>query len=532
MSVSAVNEFLQKQNEVLSKHHTDVTYASWMAATTGEDEWVEKTSAAQTALSLYYADQSLLEQVKQYRQLDGLAEEEKRQLGLLYAQCVQNQLPEETLKEMNDLSSELVHAFSTYRAEIDGAPINDNDIRQILVQSDDNAEREKAWYASKQIGRVVEERLIQLVKKRNAAAQSLGYENHHQMSFELNELDREFVFETFKQLKEASDDTYRAIKAEIDEELATRFGLSVEDLRPWHYADPFFQEAPPSKDIDLDPYFQDQDLEALTVQTFEDMGLEIRDMLQNSDLYPREGKNQHAFCTDIRRPDDVRVLCNNEQSHYWSTVMLHEFGHAVYSKYVDPNLPFMLRTYAHILGTEAIAMYYGRLTKDPVWFKRYLSIDSAEVDEMAPQLHKMLQKQMLIQARWMMAFTFFERELYEDPDQDLNRLWWEIVEDVQLVHPPERQDEPHWAAKIHFTLAPVYYQNYLLGELTTSQLHDYILEHVSEDIYTPAVGTYLKAHYFHPGAKYHWNEKLEKATGAKLDPQHFIRHFVPKRMEV
>ena len=50
---------------------------------------------------------------------------------------------------------------------------------------------------------------------------------------------------------------------------------------------------------------------------------------------PRPGKSQHAFCIDVDRGDDVRVLCNNVPGEYWTETMLHEFGHAVYDLHVD-----------------------------------------------------------------------------------------------------------------------------------------------------------------------------------------------------
>ena len=46
-----------------------------------------------------------------------------------------------------------------------------------------------------------------------------------------------------------------------------------------------------------------------------------------------------------------------------------------------------------------------------------------------------------------------------------------LVERFQLLRRPERGTvDAAWASKIHLTVAPVYYQNYLYGELVASQL--------------------------------------------------------------
>lgn len=517
--------FLQGQNQAIEKLHREGAYSHWMSSTTGEHEWNEKTQEAEINFRKYMAQPELFAQVKQYLEQNSLEPLEKRELNSLYFGMLENQLPAEILTEMVQLSTELNTTFNTYRATLDGEAVSENKIREILVSSNDLELRERAWHASKTIGKEVEEKLLKLVKLRNEAARTLGYANHHAMAFETQELDRDFVFSTFQKLKELSDEPFRQVKGEIDEELAERFGIAVSDLRPWHYADPFFQEAPPSKDLNLDTFYEGKDIEQITIDTFASMGMEIKDMIEKSDLYPRDKKNQHAFCTDINRKDDVRVLCNITPSSYWMETMLHEFGHAVYFKYLDQELPFILRGPAHIFTTEAIAMYYGRMGKQALWLERFLGLDAATVAELAPKLEKALQRQMLISARWIITFVFFERELYENPDQDLNQLWWKLVHEIQYVHPPEKSDYPHWAAKIHFTLAPVYYQNYLLGELTTSQLHRYIEEKHSKDPFNPEVGEFLKD-FFHLGARYNWNEKLEKTTGEQLNPQHFVDQFV------
>ena len=94
-------------------------------------------------------------------------------------------------------------------------------------------------------------------------------------------------------------------------------------------------------------------------------------MLERSDLYPRDGKNQHAFCADIDRRHDVRVLANCEPGGRWLGTMVHELGHAVYDLAIDPELPWILRQPAHTFTTEAIAMLHGRLVRDETFLERF-----------------------------------------------------------------------------------------------------------------------------------------------------------------
>ncbi|MHC0037010.1 M2 family metallopeptidase [Pseudoneobacillus sp. C159] len=520
--MAVVEQFLQQYNDKMQALLKDVTHSSWMAQTTGDPEWATKLGEAATKFDLLFADKEAYEQAQQYLSSEALTDIQKRQLQLLVNAMKENQLPEEVIADLAKRSSELNLQFNTFTPEVDGKKYSANDIREILVNSTDLELRKKVWFASKEVGKVVEKGLLELVRKRNEAARSLGYENHHQMAFALQELDRDEVFSIFKDLIEKSDETYRSMKQELDERLAAKFGISAEDIRPWHYVDPFFQEAPPSDITNLDPYYKGKDLVQLTTDTFSSMGIEIEDLYEKSDLFPREKKNPTAFCSDLDREGDVRVLCNLTESAYWMETNLHEFGHAAYFKYVDPSFPFSLRTVSHTLTTEAIAMLFGKMGKDPRWLKRFLQMDEAKVNELAPELQKYQQLQMLISGRWIITFVLFEKELYENPDQDLNSLWWKIVNEVQLVTPPDSTDNPDWAAKIHFTLAPVYYQNYLLGELMAAQLQRYIETEISPEIFTKATGDMLIQQFFKPAALYSWNEKIARVTGEKLNPAHFV----------
>ena len=84
---------------------------------------------------------------------------------------------------------------------------------------------------------------------------------------------------------------------------------------------------------------------------------------------------------------------------------------------------------------------------------------------------KMLRNRLLIFSRWCQVMLRFEKGMYENPDQDLNKLWWDLVEKYQLVKRPPGRNAPDYASKIHIVSAPVYYHNYMMGELFASQVH-------------------------------------------------------------
>jgi peptidyl-dipeptidase A len=509
--------------------------ASWDAAISGKSEDYDRVSKLTLELRQVYSNPQEFAFLKEAKE-SGQVRDAKlaRQLEVLYNGYLENQIEPELLKSIVDLSTEIEKKFSTFRGTIEGKKVTDNEIKEILKTETDSRKREQAWLAGKQVGAAVAADLVKLVKLRNQAARKLGFDNHHTLSLTTAEQDVKELDKIFNQLYELTNKPFARLKAELDQILAAKYGVPVAELMPWHYHDPFFQESPLVYQLDLDAYYKGKDVKQLARTFYTGIVLPVDSILRRSDLYEREGKNPHAFCTDIDRLGDVRVLCNLKNNEAWMETILHELGHGVYDKYQDPQVPFLLRTPAHIFATEAIAMFFGRLSRNPVWMQQMLGLSDQQRVEIEKVSDKYAQLKQIIFARWDMVMYDFEKQLYANPDQDLNSLWWQMVEKYQLIKKPPARNEPDWAAKIHFTIAPCYYHNYMLGELLASQLHHHIVGNVlnlkSDQqlgyVGQKKVGEFLTKKVFEPGAVYHWNEMIERATGEQLTPKYFVTQFV------
>jgi peptidyl-dipeptidase A len=203
--------------------------------------------------------------------------------------------------------------------------------------------------------------------------------------------------------------------------------------------------------------------------------------------------------------------------------MLHEFGHAVYDRYLDPALPRFLRGPAHTLTTEAVAMLNERFLRQADFLEGIAGMDpdSARRAEADSRSHK--RDSMLVFLRWVLVMARFERALYESPEQDLCALWWDMVARHQWLDGSSRRAHPDWASKLHLAGAPVYYQNYLLGEMTASQLLAALRRETDGSIIgNPKVGQFFRERVFAPGAGLPWNARLREATGEELNPRYYI----------
>lgn len=528
MPHSEISAFLKEKVPEIKKLSEESAIAYWNATTTGEPRYAEEYAQKREALLTLFSNRDDFALLKKWQEKTITDPAEKRQVQLLYNEYLPNQFSPEIIRELVALETEIESRFTSFRAQYQGESISNNAINDVLQKEQDNQKRKEAWEASKQIGGEVAELILSLVRLRNKTAKELGYSDYYTMSLQQQELDPEELFAVLNRLKQESDQPFRQVKEKLDAELAERFQVPANQLMPWHYSDPFFQETPPLRDVDLDAYFKEVDIEQTCIRFFSEIGLETEDILKRSDLYEREGKNQHAFCIDIDRAGDIRVLANIRNNEWWMGTMLHELGHGVYDKYIHHDLPFLLHTYPHILSTEAIAMLMGSLTKQPEWLARYSKMDENEANRLAKVLRDYLSLSMLIFVRWGLVMVYFERELYRNPDQDLNKLWWDLVGELQLVKKPDGRNQPDWASKIHIGTAPVYYQNYILGELMASQLYFTLQKVTGQPTFVgqKSAGTFLREQIFHQGSLYHWNDLLERSTGERLNPDYFIKRFV------
>ncbi|MDA3864704.1 MAG: M2 family metallopeptidase [Deltaproteobacteria bacterium] len=530
--IKEVQKFMAAYNQEFANFELVETTTYWAAANSGKKEDWDKNAQAKIKLKQFHSDKKKYEQIQKYLQQKKIFPPLlQRSLKIAKLAFSENQLPEKELKQMVKAEKEIERAFSAFRGKIGEKEFSNNELLQMLKKEKDSKKRKEIWNALKSTGEKVGDMLIQLAKKRNKAAKTLGFKNYWEMKIKLQEHDPDQVLKLFTELDKLTVAPFKQVKAEIDKEIAKKLNLKgAEQVQAWHYNNPFFQEAPPSKEVDPDIFYKDkkkEEIVQIASKFFEDIALPIDDIVSRSDLYERKGKDQHAFCITINRSEDVRTLLNIKASAKWMDTMLHEAGHAVYYKFIKRELPHNLKEAAHILTTEGIAMMFGALAKNQHFLKKY--VEAKDVDKYKDALLEQRRREQLIFTRWVLVMFNFERQFYLNPDQNLNSLWWKLVNKYQLIPVPENRNKADWASKPHFTIAPVYYHNYLMGELFAAQLRKKLS---ALDGYkgNPAAlnfngkkkfGAFLKKELFAPGASKEWNQLVKEVTGSELSARAF-----------
>jgi len=261
------------------------------ATVTGSKELFDKYEKLQLEIEKAYSNKEDFLKLKRIKE-SNLIEDPLmlRELDLLYKAFLSRQADEKLREQIIKLSTQTENIYSTFRTKVDGKELTDNEIEDILTNSTNEKELEKVYLASKQVGKAVADSVLKLVKMRNELARQLGFENYHQMSLILSDQDPNEIENIFDELDSLTRDIFAQLKNEIDNYLCSRFKITKDKLRPWHYQNRFFQEAPKIYQVDLDQYYKNQNIAELARKYFNSLDLNVDDILAKSDLYEKEKK--------------------------------------------------------------------------------------------------------------------------------------------------------------------------------------------------------------------------------------------------
>ena len=179
---------------------------------------------------------------------------------------------------------------------------------------------------------------------------------------------------------------------------------------------------------------------------------------------PREGKCQHAFCIDVDRGGDVRVLANVVPGQYWMDTMLHELGHATFDLGFDavaPLAPPQLPPRRHRghrdhdgAGSRATPSGWSGSSVPTRAGRRDRRRAPCRPGCRVARLHPLGARDDELRALAVCRPGIRSRRSLVGARRALS---------ARRSSPPVARS-PDWAAKIHVACAPVYYHTYLYGQ--------------------------------------------------------------------
>ncbi len=428
-----------------------------------------------------------------------------RRLKLILTSFASGQV--ETNALIGSLRDNLTQIDNSFRAELDGKQYQQNELYTLYRTSESRSRREKAYRAYCQAGEKLSQGVTRLFRLRNQEARKLGYTNYLSLIFNNREIDTRQYLKLLQQLDSLSLQPYR----DIIQDIQSRLNLTHVEI--WDLA-----YAYNSINSKVDIYFPADSQLAYIKNSLKPLGFNLDKMPIYFDLAPRLQKSQLAYAFPIKIPYDIRVLANITDGAYSNRVLFHEIGHAIHFASIAQDRPLFTNA-VDAAWSEGMAQIFAAFCDEELWLKKYAHLPPSLIESVKQARHDLD----IIYLRTTLTRLMFEYEMYNNPNRDANKLYWDLFERYMML--PRHDDLYPWAGIIQYTTHPVYLQNYLYADIIAAQTLAKLREMYGDIIDNPSVGAFLVQNYFRFGARYDWRDLLERGTGERLNPEYLINRL-------
>ncbi|KAL7522935.1 hypothetical protein ACHAWX_007671 [Stephanocyclus meneghinianus] len=388
---------------------------------------------------------------------------------------------------------------------------------------------------------VTENGFVELVKVRNRMAKALGYLDFYDYKVTNAEgFGKIALFEILDTLEKGTRPIMESARKRFAEENG-----GDDALEPWNLS---FKMA---GDVTrrMDPYFPFSKSVEMWGRSFAAMNIGYRGATMDLDLLDRKGKYSNGFC-HWPQPAWVKSDGSFQPSvtHFTSladpsavgsgytglTTLMHEAGHAAHFSNIEMPSPLFAqeRSPTSVAYAELQSMFLDSLVGDADWMAKYaISKDGEAIpwDLIADKI-KATHPYKVFALRGMIAVPYFEKELYEMPEDDITAesikaLADKVENDIQGgLSPRPLLSVPH----ILSDEASCYYHGYVLAEMGVHQTREYFLKR--DDLMlvlgfiadNPKVGPTITEAYWKPGNSEPFLDLVQNLTGSPLTGQAWI----------
>ncbi len=554
----SVQTFLNEYNKKYQELNITANETSWMTQTRiidGDSTNAIANNKAQEAYAEYTGSTAIIEAANKYlAHQDKLAPLQVKQLkSILYKAANNPETIKDVVKARIKAETKQSENLFGFDFKIDGKSVSANDIDGILSSEKNLAKRQKAWEASKEVGKGLKEGLVNLRDLRNKTVQGLGYKDFFEYQVSDFGMTTQEMIDMLQKFYRELYPLFRELHTYARYEFAKKYGVKeVPDMIPAHWLPNRWGQDWTSlvdvKGVNLDSALKTKDAEWIVKQGerfYVSLGFpELpKTFWEKSDLYPAPAgakykKNNHASAWHMDLDKDVRSLMSVIPNSEWYETSHHELGHIYYYlSYSNPDVPFLLREGANRAYHEALGSLMGMAAmQKPFMENLNLIPKNTKSDEMQTLLKEALNYVVFIPFSTG-TMSMFEHDLYADnlPADQFNKRWWELARQYQGIAPPTERGEEYCdaATKTHINDDPAQYYDYALSYILLFQIHDHISKnilhqdpHATNYYGNKEIGKFIED-IMKPGASKDWREVLKEKTGSELSAKAMLEYFSP-----
>lgn len=186
--------FADSLEAIVAEAYTDVALKYWEASLNSNKENWDLVFQADIRFNEILANRETFLKVKSFKDSEMIKDElASRRLEVIYLGMLSKQIDTAKLNRLSVMQSEIENKYSNYRAKVGNKELTDNQVEEVLKNSKNSKELQAVWLAHKNIGPIVKDDILNLVRLRNEIAVELGFSNFHEMSLKLSEQDPEHI---------------------------------------------------------------------------------------------------------------------------------------------------------------------------------------------------------------------------------------------------------------------------------------------------------------------------------------------------
>lgn len=513
------SKFLTQHIKKDHKIDTETNIARWDFYSNSSDENLQKYTDAYNKQVNFHADATTLKSLEEFKNAGITNPKLQDTLDYLINTYSNTVNDKEDLKLLKEKENKIAQKFNAYKFIVDGKEYSQNEIWQVLKTEKDIEKRKKFHFANLiSQGNSIADDFVELTKMRNDYAKKKGYNNF--FSYQLAEEYKINETEFFKLLDELDAKTikdYTKIYKRSTGLVAKEFNIKPEEVQNWHYS----IDIKTSPDVMGDKYIKNCDMITSTAESVDKrMGWDLSKLPLEFNLLPQKNKRGGSFCFDVDKNKDVRIFTNLTNDLDSLKSYLHEHGHGFYYLGIPEKLPYFKRDVSSMSMTEAFAKLTGSL----LYQENILTKDLEIPEKLALNLKKFDKKKLIYFVRSSLLKLNFEKQLYENPNQDLAKLWDQLNVKYCLNNPQDMKGNT-WATNPLFLTHPAYTSNYVNSEIMSAQIYEAAKQKLGLLTENPKTAEFFNKNLFRYGSTLPDKEIIKRISGQELNLNAFLRRI-------
>jgi len=243
--------------------------------------------------------------------------------------------------------------------------------------------------------------------------------------------------------------------------------------------------------------------------TLKDLGLDLLKLPIYLDITEDSTAPPHAKAIPIDPPRDVRVSANLTDGLLSFKRLMNAVGLALLYSEVRQDSP-LFRNLRNTTQAEAIGRFFESFCFSPDWLRKYTHMPESLIE-------RVRQGQFatdILNARLLLVNVLFEREIYRNPNRDLNALYWDLL--IEHTNLPRYDDLVLWTSETDLPEGLLISRDHLFAQIAAAQTWAYIAQQHGSVVGNREVRSFMVQNYFRFGNRYPWEELVERATDEPL----------------